>query len=261
MELAGIGQVVFWEGGSLWLALVTGSNSLHLHHATQISLPLAGSVMFRQSAGEDFVPYAGAVIAPDTPHAFAAPGRVLAHILFEPESSAGRALRERYGRHGISALPQPLVERLVGPLRVAYAANSADAELERLARDVIAALSGVSMPAMAVDPRVVKAINYVRAHLDEPIALEALAGIAGLSPSRLRHLFVEETGIATKSFVLWERLNRALALGFSGTPWTEAAYAANFADSAHLTRTCRRMFGLVPTAARIGNPQSAPAEA
>ena len=114
---------------------------------------------------------------------------------------------------------------------------------------------------MAVDPRIARVIDHVRTHLDEPITLEALASVAGLSPSRLRHLFVEETGIAAKSFILWERINRALALGFSGTPWTEAAYATNFADSAHLTRTCRRMFGLVPTAARIGNPQAASSDA
>ena len=261
MQLAGIGKVVFWEGGSLWLALITGTNTLHLHHAAQISLPLSGEVMFRQSAGEDFIPYPGAIIAPDTPHAFAAPGRVLAHILFEPESAAGRALRDRYGDHGISALPEPLVERLVAPLRAAYAANADDAELVRLAREVIAELSGVETRGMAVDPRVARVIDYVRTHLDEPITLEALAGVAGLSPSRLRHLFVEETGIAAKSFILWERINRALALGFSGTPWTEAAYATNFADSAHLTRTCRRMFGLVPTAARIGNPHAASSDA
>src|SRR5262249_6382039 len=160
-KIAGTGKVVFWEGGSLWLALITGNNSLHLHHATQISLPLTGNVAFRQAAGEDFVPYAGAVIAPDTPHVFSAPGRVLAHILFEPESAAGRALRERYGTHGISALSEALVDRLVTPLRLAYAANADDAELVRLAREVIAGLSGVATPAMAVDPRVAKAIAHV----------------------------------------------------------------------------------------------------
>jgi AraC family transcriptional regulator len=30
--------------------------------------------------------------------------------------------------------------------------------------------------------------------------------------------------------------------------WTEAAHAACFADSAHLTRTFRRMFGINPAA-------------
>jgi hypothetical protein len=38
----------------------------------------------------------------------------------------------------------------------------------------------------------------------------------------------------------------SLSIGFSGGSWPEAAHAANFADSTHLTRTCRRKFGLAP---------------
>jgi AraC family transcriptional regulator len=34
----------------------------------------------------------------------------------------------------------------------------------------------------------------------------------------------------------------------AGRSWTEAAHATGFADSAHLTRTCRRMFGMHPAA-------------
>jgi AraC family transcriptional regulator len=251
MKLAGIGRVVFWEGGSLWLALITGGNSLHLHHAIQISLPLTGLVRFRRSQSTEWVEYCGAVIAPDLPHAFDAPGRVVANILFEPECAAGRALLDRYGDQGIAALPDEVAARLVAPLAKAYANDASDAELVRLAQDAIAELSGVTRPAGATDPRVLKAIAYVRDHLGEPISLLSIAAAVGLSPGRLRHLFVSETGVSCKAFVLWERLNVALALGFGGASWTEAAHAANFADSAHLSRTCRRMFGLAPTAARI----------
>eukprot|EP01035_Chromulina_nebulosa_P006096 gene6096-8260_t len=90
MQLAGIGRVVFWEGGSLWLALITAPGSLHFHHAVQISLPLSGTVRFRRSQSTDWQDYPGAVIAPDLPHAFDAPERVVANILFEPESLSGR---------------------------------------------------------------------------------------------------------------------------------------------------------------------------
>ena len=251
MQLAGIGRVMFWEGGSLWLALITGGNSLHLHHAIQISLPLTGLVRFRRSQSTEWVDYPGAVIAPDLPHAFDAPGRVVANILFEPECAAGRALVDRYGDQGIAALPEQLASRLVAPLAQAYARDASDAELVRLAQDAIAELSGVVLPTGATDPRVLKAIAYIRDHLGEPISLSSIAAAVGLSPGRLRHLFVSETGVSCKAFVLWERLNVSLALGFGGTSWTEAAHAANFADSAHLSRTCRRMFGLAPTAARL----------
>ncbi len=251
MKLAGIGRVMFWEGGSLWLALITGGNALHLHHAIQISLPLEGTVRFRRSQSTEWVEYPGAVIAPDLPHAFEAPGRVVANILFEPECAAGRALIERYGDEGIAPLAADDVARLVAPLAAAYAADASDSELILLARAAIADLSGTPPSPGATDPRVLKAIEHIRSHIDEPISLSSLASAVNLSPSRLRHLFVTETGVSCKSYILWERLNVALALGFGGTPWTEAAHAANFADSAHLSRTCRRMFGMAPTGGRI----------
>jgi AraC-like DNA-binding protein len=251
MQLAGIGRVLFWEGGSLWLALITGGNALHLHHAVQISLPLEGTVRFRRSAGEDWVDYAGAVIAPDLPHAFDAPGRVVANILFEPECAAGRALIDRFGKSGIAALPPDDVAHLVAPLAAAYARDASDAELIGLAKTAIADLSGTPLRSGATDPRVLRAIAHIRAHIDEPISLASIADAVNLSPGRLRHLFVSETGVSCKAFILWERLNVALALGYSGTSWTESAHGANFADAAHLTRTCRRMFGMAPTAGRI----------
>lgn len=256
VELAGIGRVMFWEGGSLWLARITGGNGPHLHHAVQISLPLSGTVLFRRSQGEDWVEYPGAVIAPDTPHAFHAPGRVVANILFEPECPAGRSLLARFGGQGISALPPAEVARLGAPLARAYEAGAADAELVTIAKNVISELADVQRHAAATDPRVLKAIEYIRGHLDKSLSLSTVAAAVHLSPGRLRHLFVKETGVACKAYILWERLNLALSMGFGGATWTEAAHAANFADSAHLTRTCRRMFGMAPTSGRI--EQAAP---
>lgn len=251
MQLAGIGRVIFWEGGSLWLALITAPTGLHLHHALQISLPLEGDVRFRRSQAEDWQSYPGAVITPDVPHAFDATGHVAANILFEPESVAGRALLQRYPVPGIAALPAADAERLVAPIRAAYNASAGDEEVRRIARQAIAEISGTLPQATPTDRRVLKAIAFARDHIDEPITLATLADAAALSPGRLRHLFVSQTGVSTKAYILWERLNRALELGFGGLSWTEAAHAANFSDSAHLTRTCRRMFGLAPSAARI----------
>jgi AraC-like DNA-binding protein len=254
MQVAGIGRVLFWEGGSLWLALVTGVMDMHAHHAIQVSLPVDGTVRFK--TGRDWASYAGALIPPDVPHAFEAPGTIVANILFEPESAAGRAMLGRYGTHEITALPAADCARLVAPLGAAYSSGASDAELVSLARGVVAAMSGIDPQAPATDGRIVAAIDYIRSHIEEPIALAALARLAGLSPSRFRHLFVRETGVTCKAFVLWERLNKALALGFGGMSWTEAAHAANFADSAHLSRTCRRMFGLAPSSARIEQPDA-----
>lgn len=251
MRVAGIGKAIFWEGGSVWLALITGGNDVHCHHAIQICLPFSGEALFRGSDAEPWTSYAGALITPDVPHGFGAPGKIVANLLFEPESRAGRALLKRYSSPGVHRLPQAQVAELVAPLRDAYFADADDSELIALAKHAISVFAEVEDGGSPPDPRVLRVIDYIRRHLDEPIRLEELAGEVGLSPSRLRHLFVEQTGVSIKAFVLWERLNIALSLGFSGESWTKAAHAANFADSAHFTRTCRKMFGLAPSGAIV----------
>lgn len=251
MDIAGIGRVVFWEGGSLWLALVTGTAQRHSHHAIQLCLPLEGTAQFQSEVDGEWLSCTGALITPDAPHAFRAPGRVVANILFEPESAVGRTLLAKCAHSGVNTLDLSFVAPLAAPIASAYFGGADDDELRVLAQQTIATAAGVALRPAAVDPRVVQAIADIRERIDEPIVLSALARRAGLSPGRFRHLFVAETGVPLRAFVLWERLNRALSIGFSGGSWTEAAHAANFADSAHLTRTCRRMFGLAPTSARL----------
>ena len=73
------------------------------------------------------------------------------------------------------------------------------------------------------------------------------AAAAHLSPSRFRHLFVQQTGISFRAYLLWSRVSRAIVRGMAGESWTDAAQASGFSDSAHLTRTCRRMFGIAPS--------------
>jgi AraC family transcriptional regulator len=254
MEAAGIGRVLFWEGGSLWLALITGTMGWHEHHAIQLCLPIQGKAQFKTDPDRDWITCDGAVITPDVPHMFHAPGSVVANILFEPESSAGRGVLARYGKSGLHLLPAPEARMLAQKIGQGYLAGVDDASMIALARQAVTGFSGVEAQRDIADARVVRAIAEIRAHLDEPVTLPSLAGKIGISPGRLRHLFVAETGVSFRRYLLWERLNLALSLGFGGTSWTEAAYAANFADSAHLSRTCQRMFGLAPTRARIEAP-------
>ncbi|MDB5538493.1 MAG: hypothetical protein JWQ89_220 [Devosia sp.] len=251
MDIAGFGRVVFWDGGSLWLALITGVTQRHSHHAVQLSLPLDGMAQFQTEPDGDWIQCHGAVITPDAPHAFRAPGRVVANILFEPESAVGRGLLAKCARPGLNLLDATTVAPLAAPIAAAYFGGASDDRLRDLAQGTMAAAAGVPVQPATVDPRILSAIAEIRAHIDEPVLLPVLARRVGLSPGRFRHLFVAETGVSLRAFVLWERLNRALSIGFSGGSWTEAAHAANFADSAHLSRTCRRMFGLAPTSARV----------
>lgn len=93
----------------------------------------------------------------------------------------------------------------------------------------------------AIDPRVAAAVRALDA--DEPISLDAAARAAGLSASRLRHRFSEETGVPFRRYRAWMRMRRAIGAVISGANLTEAAYAAGFADQPHFAHDFRRTFG------------------
>jgi AraC-like DNA-binding protein len=247
MQVTGIGRVIFWGSGNLWIGLAVDPVPMHAHHAIQIAIGFTTPVEFRSSPSDRWTAYPrGALIRPDAPHEFKASGRRVVNILFEPESELGRALLERYGGSPVTALDAD-----VGDLARDYDDGAPDETLVDGVMTLISRLAGGIRPRRATDPRAIRAIRWIGAHLDEPMTLADVAEVAGLSEGRMRHLFVAETGIAFRPYVLWTRLNKALELGFGGASWTEAAYATNFSDSAHLTRTCRRMYGLVPTSVKI----------
>lgn len=250
VQISGFGQFLFWAGGSLYIGSAVSPSELHSHHAIQLSLGLQGKVQFKRKPADDWREYDGAVIPPDLPHTFQAPGKVLAHVFCAPESVLGRRILARFGTSGIVALTPQEALPLGAPLRAAYFANAPESELVQIATRALHNLVGEQQATGAVDPRVLRALEEIDRRLDQPITLADISSHVALSEERFRHLFVAETGVAFRPYILWARLNRALALGYSGGSWTEAAHAANFADSAHLTRTCRRMFGITPTSIR-----------
>jgi AraC-like DNA-binding protein len=92
---------------------------------------------------------------------------------------------------------------------------------------------------------------WAASRLDKPVSLEEAAAHVGLSSGRARHLFVESTGLPFRTYLLWLRLTKAVDLVSEGASLTDAAHGAGFADSSHLSRTFRRMFGVTADSLRM----------
>lgn len=243
------GQIVVWQGGSLWTGRAAITTDVHAHHAIQITLGLDGGFRLREPDAEFGAETVASVVAADRPHAFSVDGRV-AHIFVEPESLPGRAIGRLCRDAAIVALDPALLGQAHAALLDAIGSRDG-AEMEAAARAVIVRLGGAGSPRDRPDARVARVIGMLATRLDDAPTLKEAAGLARLSPDRFRHLFVEETGLQYRSYVLWLRLGRAVAAFASGHSLTEAAHAAGFSDSAHLSRTFRRTFGLVPSMLRL----------
>ncbi|TFW01545.1 AraC family transcriptional regulator [Oxalobacteraceae bacterium OM1] len=240
----GTGRIIFWRGGSIWIGHVTEETGFHDHHAIQVTLALSGDAVHFRLPADDWAPYPAAIVAAHQPHAFKAAGQFVALVFAEPESLEGRALRDRFPE-GITALDAAFLTQEAAALAAAYAAGASDDAIASCARAVTAKLAAIQpAPDRPLDKRIARAIDIVRSRLDEAVTMAEVADAVHLSPERFRHVFLQETGVRFRPYVLWLRLETAVALYAAGRSLTEASHAAGFADSAHFSRTFKRMFGV-----------------
>ncbi|KQV60775.1 hypothetical protein ASC95_04910 [Pelomonas sp. Root1217] len=246
--IVGIGRVLLWSGGSLWIGRAGGRAQAHAHHAIQISMALTGRLRLWAEDVQIWREHAVALVRPHQRHEFDGAGETVAQIFVEPETTQGRALLlQGDAAASIVDLPREPIQALLAALLDAFAADAADEALVAISHRIVDALCGQSLPGLSVDPRISRAIEFLRARLAEPVTLAQAAAAAHLSPSRFRHLFVAQTGMSLRAYLLWARVEAAVGAAMGGQSWTEAAQDCGFADSAHLSRTCRRMFGIAPT--------------
>lgn len=178
-----------------------------------------------------------ALIPAGAPHALKAEGTPLVLMLVERHSTTGTVL-EALARRAADA---DLSARLTG-LEVPATPSPLSAWFDA----VVAALGAPAVGRVLSSPTR-RAVAYVEANLGGRPRLSTAADAAGLSPTRLTHVFSQEIGLPFRRFVLWARIKRAVTAAGRGRTLTEAATEAGFSDSAHFARTFRAMFGLAPS--------------
>ena len=252
----GAGNFVSWDGGCLFISS-RGENivPVHAHYATQVAFGSEHGLRFRPTERDEWTAYEGAVIASRQPHSMDSTQVPFCAVLFvEPETREGRAINQKFGHAGLTAFEAASLAGAGQALFSAWQENRTRDAVVSAAREVIQVLAGGIGPVVSTDERILRATSYIRNNLGRTLTLEAVAGEACLSPSRFRHLFVEETGMALRPYILWRRFLHVWDLLATGSSLSSAAHAAGFADAAHLTRTSRQMFGFPPSALQVARP-------
>jgi len=247
MMAKGRAKLAMSQGVSVWVLDAPdgfGDAEVHSHHAIQITACLSGQLMLINDTASVSAPVVA--VAADARHRFEAHG-LLAFIFVEPESRLGRSLAQTlFAGSELVRLEAAAIIPHLAPLRHTFDRCLAPDALLRAGQAAVEAMAPHPQGRLP-DARVQRIIDHAAAHLDEPLTLSGAAQGIHLSPSRLRHLFVEQTGLAFKTYLLWLRLVRAVHLYSEGQSLTEAAHGAGFSDSAHFSRIFRRTFGLPAT--------------
>jgi AraC-like DNA-binding protein len=203
---------------------------VHTPHAFEICVALQGRFRMRLASEAAWTSFEAAVIAPDIPHELDASDASGCILLVGPETAEGRRLPAR-----TTILP-------ARPPRQ-YPFN----DPETLRRMLIGTFaSGLNL--RFIDPRILTALRLIRASPAVHVPVHEIAAAVSLSPSRLVHLFREQTNISIKRYSLWLRLHAAFRAMRSERSLTAIAYGVGFADPAHLSRAFRGMLGLNPSA-------------
>ncbi len=227
--------VTRWRGGlAIAPGLMTftgriGDAAAHAHAAVQVVFVARGSLTLTDASGRSVTTDA-AIIPPGIVHQVdAEPGTTGFAAYLDPESVSARAAISR-----LAELPADQADSWAG------------AAVPRPSSPVVHAPR-----ARRGHPVIAEALRIASTRTGGPPKLGELAAQVGLSSSRLSHVFTAEVGLPYAAWRRWTRLRLAFDVVRDGGPLTEAAHTAGFADSAHLTRTCRELFGITPTEALI----------
>ncbi|WP_253247518.1 helix-turn-helix domain-containing protein, partial [Stenotrophomonas maltophilia] len=103
----------------------------------------------------------------------------------------------------------------------------------------------------APDARVERVCRHLQASLDEP-SLQALAAIAGCSPTRLHRLFKQATGLTPKQYAAALRADRLRSGLQQKERITDAFHDAGFGSSGRFYENAPKLLGMTPKQWRAG---------
>ncbi len=110
--------------------------------------------------------------------------------------------------------------------------------------------------------RMLRVLVHIQQHLDAPLALEELAGLACFSPCHFHRVFKGMVGESVKEHIRRLRLERAASnLKLSAAPVTHIAFDAGYESHEGFTRSFRAAFGLSPSQFRRSNKRKTAAAA
>jgi AraC-like DNA-binding protein len=236
------GYIYYWNNQSL-LLLGAFEAAMHRHYPMELHLALERPC--RLDFGTGWKEFRTVAIESNRAHRFDGSGGWQALLMIDPACEAAVYLRREALRgESFRGLDAEKLDSFIAAFSEYKERAHPYEEAQALCNDLLRSLSDESAYLEQSSPRIREIMKILRCLPEKKISAEELARRIGLSESRMAHVFKEGTGIPLRPFLLWLRLIEAVKYIFQGMTFTDAAYEAGFADSAHLSRTYKSMTGL-----------------
>lgn len=237
-------HLIIWKEMVLFLGINQRKVRSHQHPVIQL---IAGMHQpFKTKISGKWTEKSGLLFSPNHTHECDATGLLVLTVNIDPESNLGESiLFDLLNNQSSIDFPKqqiPSAEKLEWLIHEHQWDELHNQVSHLFGAHKNAPTSGVGKK----DERITTVLNHIHTHIRTRPEVRDLCEVAFLSESRLMHLFKQEMGIPIRNYILWYRLKLAFQSIHNGSNLTKAAYEAGFADSAHLSRTCVKTFGLPP---------------
>ena len=249
MPAAPPAHVDLWPDRALAIAAL-GRVARHAHAATALLVGLDGSFALRLGADDRWQRCRRAWIPAGVTHELDCGDTLMTTLYLFPLTGEPEALAKHLGLNPSRVAVDFILGPTVAETILATHGGDHDHGATRVWLD---GWIGPPTP-IEVDPRVLRAMAVLREQAADKLGIGELAAAVGLSESRLMHHFKAGVGLPMRRVRLWERMRLLTTHVAGGDSLTQAALAAGFADSSHLSHGFRGMFGL--PASRIFNAHS-----
>jgi AraC-like DNA-binding protein len=187
----------------------------------------------------------GTIVHSDTSHKVKSYDGELISIFINPQSPLGSAIDHLFKRSRVLKIDSQTAYGMYSFLNNNEENHITESDIQKRIAQLI--LNTEVLPSRsAIDSRI-ESVTDTILYSNKKIKFKDLLKLAGLSESRLIHLFKKETGITIRKFILWSRTQKAISDMMAGSSIKQAAHAAGFTDSAHFNRTFVSMFGFPPS--------------
>lgn len=165
-------------------------------------------------------------------------------------------------RHLTCAGPNSVLNMMLEYIGATQGHSCAQAVEEVIGRDREAVVGEQTTPSPATHPQLPEvlkdAIRLVENNVEEPLSIEELATLVGISRRQIERLFRRHLGVAPARYYMEYRLTRARQLlQQSNLSITEISVACGFVSPTHFSRSYRRFFNQPPIDARRRQDQNA----
>lgn len=217
-------------------------------YATNVIVAIRPREPFRlQLPGQRFKPCGAAVCAAGAKRCVDASDVPFLSLNLDPGTADAKRLARLVAHRPVRVMDRRLLRVSDTGMRRMLEGRLDGAQARRLGDRIVGALTGQAPKPPEVDSRVREVAGHLRSALPADVRVDELAQRVQLSPPRLMHLFTEQVGLSMSSFLLWQKMRRALAFVQQGRSLTDIAHDCGFADSSHLTRTFQAFYAVKPS--------------